>query len=151
MENRTYKYFNGEPLYPFGYGLSYTSFTYSDVNLAKKAKIGDTIEISAKVTNSGNVAGEEVVQLYMKDLIASTPRPKYQLEGFQRIALKPGETKTVKFVLEPRQFSIIGADDKRVIEPGDFSLFVGGSQPEGKGKNGLSRTIELKGNNTFIE
>ena len=151
MKNRTYKYFNGEPLYPFGYGLSYTSFTYSDVNLAKKAKIGDAIEISAKVTNSGDVAGEEVVQLYLTDVVASTPRPKYQLEGFQRIALKPGETKTVNFVLEPRQFSIIGADDKRVIEPGEFSLFVGGSQPEGKGKNGISKTIELKGKNTFIE
>ncbi|WP_319590375.1 glycoside hydrolase family 3 C-terminal domain-containing protein [uncultured Draconibacterium sp.] len=151
MDNRTYKYFNGEPLYPFGFGLSYTTFTYSDVKLAKKAKIGDAVEISVKVTNSGETEGEEVVQLYLTDVVASTLRPKYQLEGFQRIALEPGETNTVKFVLQPRQFSIIGADDKRVIEAGDFKLFVGGSQPEGKGLNGISKTIELKGKNTFIE
>lgn len=151
MENRTYKYFTGEPLYPFGFGLSYTTFSYSDIKLDKNAKIGETIEVSAKVTNSGETKGEEVVQLYLKDMVASTPRPKYQLVGFQRIALAPGETKTVKFALEPRQFSIIGADDKRVIEPGDFTLFVGGSQPEGKGLNGLSKTIELKGKKTFIE
>ena len=151
MENRTYKYFNDEPLYPFGFGLSYTTFSYSDLKLDKSAKIGEAVEISAKVTNSGNTKGEEVVQLYLTDIVASTPRPKYQLEGFQRIALEPGETKTVKFVLQPRQFSIIGADDKRVIEAGDFSLFVGGSQPKGKGLNGISKTIELKGKNTFIE
>ncbi|QIA08316.1 glycoside hydrolase family 3 protein [Draconibacterium halophilum] len=151
MDNRTYKYFNGEPLYPFGYGLSYTSFTYSDLKLDKKAKIGNVIEISTKVTNSGQEKGEEVVQLYLTDVVASTLRPKYQLEGFQRIALEPGETKTVKFVLQPRQFSIIGVDDKRVIEPGDFTLFVGGSQPAGKGLNGVSKTIELKGEKTFMD
>ncbi|HYQ56355.1 MAG TPA: glycoside hydrolase family 3 C-terminal domain-containing protein [Draconibacterium sp.] len=151
MENRTYKYFNGEPLYPFGFGLSYTTFTYSDLKLAKKVKVGDAVEINAKVTNSGKTKGEEVVQLYLTDIVASTPRPKYQLEGFQRIALEPGETKIVKFVLQPRQFSIIGADDKRIIEPGDFTLFVGGSQPKGKGANGLSETISLEGEEIDIE
>ncbi|WP_347841079.1 glycoside hydrolase family 3 C-terminal domain-containing protein [uncultured Draconibacterium sp.] len=151
MEERTYKYFSGEPLYPFGYGLSYTSFEYSDLKVAKKAKAGSAVEITAKVTNTGNLRGEEVVQLYLKDVIASTPRPKYQLEGFQRITLESGQTKTVKFVLEPRQFSIIGDEDKRVIEPGDFTIYIGGTQPEGKGANVISKTIELSGKEVYID
>jgi beta-glucosidase len=73
MEGRTYKYFEGEPLYPFGFGLSYTTFKYSDLKLAKKAKVGDKVIVSVKVTNTGKRAGEEVVQLYLKDEKASTP------------------------------------------------------------------------------
>jgi len=151
MEGRTYKYFEGEPLYPFGYGLSYTSFRYSNLKMAKKAKVGDKVEVSVNVTNTGEEDGEEVVQLYLKDMEASTPRPKYQLDGFKRIALKAGETKTVEFELTPRQFSIIGNEDKRVIEAGDFTIYVGGSQPEGKGSNSLSAEITLKGKDMEIE
>jgi beta-glucosidase len=86
-----------------------------------------------KVTNAGKVEGDEVVQLYLTDEKASTPRPIRQLEGFQRITLKPGESKDVEFVLEPRQFSIINKIDKRVIEPGYFNISVGGKQPGFKG------------------
>jgi beta-glucosidase len=85
------------------------------------------------VTNSGKVAGEEVIQLYLTDEKASTPRPVRQLEGFRRISLKPGESKEVEFTLEPRQFSIINNKDKRVIEPGWFTISVGGKQPGFKG------------------
>jgi beta-glucosidase len=129
MAGRTYRFFKQEPLYPFGYGLSYTSFTYSNLLLPEKAVAGESIKVKVTVTNSGKVEGEEVVQLYITDDKASTPRPLRQLEGFMRISLKPGESKEVEFALNPRQFSIINNKDKRVIEPGYFTVSVGGKQP----------------------
>ena len=133
MKGKTYRFFTQEPLYPFGYGLSYTSFTYSNLSVPDKAVAGETVKVKVTVTNSGKVAGEEVVQLYLTDEKASTPRPVRQLEGFRRISLKPGESKEVEFTLEPRQFSIINNKDKRVIEPGYFTISVGGKQPGFKG------------------
>jgi len=129
MAGKTYRYFTKEPLYPFGYGLSYTTFSYSDLSLAEKAVAGEKITVKVKVTNTGKVEGDEVVQLYLTDEKATTPRPVRQLEGFSRISLKPGESKVVEFALEPRQFSIINKKNKRVIEPGYFSITVGGKQP----------------------
>lgn len=151
MTERTYKYFTGEPLYPFGYGLSYTTFSYSDIKMPEQANVGDKIKLSVQVTNTGSIDGEEVVQLYLKDDVASTPRPLFQLEGFKRIKLKAGESKTVDFELTPRQFSIIGADDKRVIESGDFTIYVGGGLPGTAGITTVSNKIELRGGNKFIE
>jgi beta-glucosidase len=151
MEGRTYKYFEGEPLYPFGFGLSYTTFKYSDLKLAKKAKVGDKVIVSVKVTNTGKRAGEEVVQLYLKDEKASTPRPIHQLEGFKRIMLNPGESQTVEFELTPRQFSMIGSDDKRLIETGWFTIYTGGGQPGVKNANAVSARIELTGKNLELE
>ena len=133
MKGKTYRFFTQEPLYPFGYGLSYTSFTYSNLQIPVKAVAGTDITVTATVTNSGKYAGDEVVQLYITDEKASTPRPIRQLEGFQRISLKPGESKVVQFVLKSRQLSIINNKDKRVIEPGYFTLTVGGKQPGFKG------------------
>jgi len=89
--------------------------------------------VTVKVTNSGKIEGDEVVQLYLTDEKASTPRPIRQLEGFSRITLKPGETREVELMLEPRQFSVINKKDKRVIEPGWFTISVGGKQPGFKG------------------
>ncbi len=129
MAGRTYRFFTQEPLYPFGYGLSYTSFTYSNLLLPEKAVAGESIKVKVTVTNSGKLQGEEVVQLYLTDDKASTMRPVRQLEGFMRISLKPGESKEVEFSLNPRQFSIINNKDKRVIEPGYFTVSVGGKQP----------------------
>ncbi len=151
MKGRTYKYFTGEPLYPFGYGLSYTTFEYSDLKIPAKTKIGKDVTVNVKVTNTGNMAGDEVVQLYIKDKEASSPRPIEQLEGFQRIHLQPGESKMVDFTLEPRQFSLIGADEKRVIENGKFVVSVGGGQPGGKASNSVSKEISLTGKNMFIK
>jgi beta-glucosidase len=133
MIGKTYRFFTKEPLYPFGYGLSYTSFTYSKISIPEKAVAGENIKVIVTVLNSGKVAGEEVVQLYLGDEKASTPRPIRQLEGFKRISLKPGESKEVEFTLEARQFSIINSKDKRVIEPGYFTVSVGGKQPGFKG------------------
>jgi beta-glucosidase len=133
MTGKTYRYFTQEPLYPFGYGLSYTNFSYSNLSVPEKVVAGGKVKISVTVTNTGKVAGDEVVQLYLTDEKASTPRPVRQLEGFQRITLNPGESKVVEFTLEPRQFSIINMRDKRVIEPGYFKIAVGGKQPGFKG------------------
>ncbi len=133
MKGKTYRFFTQEPLYPFGYGLSYTSFTYSNLTLPEKAVAGETVKVKVTVTNSGKVEGDEIIQLYITDEKASTPRPVRELEGFKRISLRPGESKDVEFALDKRQFSIINAKDKRVIEPGYFTVSVGGKQPGFKG------------------
>ena len=129
MEGRTYRYFRQMPLYPFGFGLSYTRFAYTDLKVPAEVKMGDKINVSVKVTNTGDRDGDEVVQLYLTDEKASTPRPIRQLEGFKRISLKKGESQTVQFVLEPRQLSMINDKDKLVVEPGWFTISVGGEQP----------------------
>jgi beta-glucosidase len=151
MENRTYRYFTEEPLYPFGYGLSYTTFGYDALELPLEAAAGEPVTVKVNVTNSGNMEGDEVVQLYLTDEEASTPRPKVQLEGFTRIHLQPGETKTVEFELTPRQFSMIDTDENRVIEPGDFTVYVGGGQPGKKGAVTVSEKIRLTGNKVKID
>jgi beta-glucosidase len=129
MTGKTYRFFTKEPLYPFGYGLSYTSFIYSNLSIPEKSIAGNNLKVKVKVTNSGKIEGEEVVELYLTDEKASSPRPVRELEGFQRISLKAGESKDVEFNLEPRQFSIINNKEKRVIEPGYFTVSVGGKQP----------------------
>lgn len=129
MKGRTYRYFTDEPLYPFGYGLSFTDFSYSNLIIPEKAVAGTEIPVKITVTNTGNLAGDEVCELYLTDEKATTPRPVRQLEGFSRISLKLGESKIVEFKLAPRQFSIINSKDKRVIEPGYFTVSVGGKQP----------------------
>ena len=133
MTGKTYRFFTKEPLYPFGYGLSYTTFAYTSLSLPEKAAAGDKVNVSVTVTNTGKLEGDEVVQLYLTDEKATTPRPVRQLEGFIRITLKPGESRIVEFSLDPRQFSIINNKDRRVIEPGYFTITVGGKQPGFKG------------------
>lgn len=148
MKERTYRYYSGKPLYPFGYGLSYTTFEYSKLRLPQTITAGDTLKISVTVTNTGNRAGDEVVQLYLSDEEASTPRPLRQLEGFERIHLKAGESKTVNFTLKPEQLSLINKFSERVIEPGWFSIAVGGQQPDGESeqrKNLILGRFEVTG------
>ncbi len=145
MEGRTYRYFRQVPLYPFGFGLSYTNFKYSGLNIPAEAKIGDKINVSVKVTNTGDRDGDEVVQLYLTDEKASSPRPIRQLEGFQRISLKKGESKTVQFTLEPRQLSMINNKDKQVVEPGWFTISLGGEQPGFVGATNAETTETVTG------
>jgi beta-glucosidase len=133
MTGKTYRFFKQEPLYPFGYGLSYTTFSYSNLIVPENATAGSPVNIKVTIKNTGRMDGDEVVQLYLTDEKASTPRPLRQLEGFERIALKAGESKEVEFTLQPRQFSIINNKNKRVIEPGYFIISVGGKQPGFKG------------------
>lgn len=145
MEGRTYRYFRQTPLYPFGFGLSYTNFTYTDLNIPSEIKIGEPIQVSVKVTNAGNRDGDEVVQLYLTDEKASTPRPIRQLEGFKRISLKKGESQLVQYTLEPRQLSMINNKDKQVVEPGYFTITVGGEQPGFTGQANAETTETLSG------
>ena len=145
MEGRTYRYFGGDPLYPFGFGLSYTSFEYSDLSFAGRVQAGDTVNISVQVTNTGEMDGDEVVQLYINQERASTPRPIRQLEGFERINLKPGESRIVSFSIDPYQLSIINNKDERVIETGWFGFSVGGKQPGFHGDADAHTTGSLSG------
>ncbi|MGD0993158.1 MAG: glycoside hydrolase family 3 C-terminal domain-containing protein, partial [Gemmatimonadales bacterium] len=103
MTGRTYRYFEGTPLYPFGYGLSYTTFAYDALRTSAGALRGnDTLTVSVDVRNTGSRAGDEVVQLYVRHLGSAVPRPKRELRGFRRITLQPGERRTVEFRLAPR-------------------------------------------------
>jgi beta-glucosidase len=129
MKGKTYRFFTQEALYPFGYGLSYTTFSYTNLVIPESATSGSKVAVKVTVTNTGKIKGGEVVQLYLTDEKASSSRPLKQLEGFSRISLNPGESRDVEFTLEPRQFSIINNKDKRVIEPGYFTICVGGKQP----------------------
>lgn len=129
MEGRTYRYYKGTPLYPFGYGLSYTKFAYSNLNLKNKINAGENTVVSVEVQNTGAMTGDEVVQLYITDTAASVPVPIRSLAGVKRLQLKPGEKQKVSFTLSPRQMSVILDNGKRVVEPGDFSVSIGGKQP----------------------
>jgi len=130
MSGRTYRYFKGDPLYPFGFGLSYTKFKYDNLKLsANNVKAGDDLRITAEVRNVGERAGDEVVQLYLSDVAATVPVPIRSLAGVKRIFLKPGERQIVSFVLTSEQMSIIDDSGKRLIEPGEFLMSVGGQQP----------------------
>ena len=141
MAGHTYRYFTGETLYPFGYGLSYTTFSVADVKTKTDYKIGDTVTISATVKNTGSMAGDEVVQVYVSDRSASVPVPIRALKGFRRIHLNPGEAQRVEFALPPEDFSVINEDNNRVNHPGTFEISIGNGQPGGEGST--TRTAEI--------
>ncbi|MBM7582102.1 beta-glucosidase [Caldicoprobacter guelmensis] len=131
MKGRTYRYMEDEPLYPFGYGLSYTTFEYSNLRLsAEVIEAGQSLTVSVDVKNTGKMAGDEVVQLYLKDLEASVDVPIHELKGFTRVKLQPGESTTVTFTLTPRQMALIDNDGRCILEPGKFRVMVGGRQPD---------------------
>jgi beta-glucosidase len=127
MKGRTYRYLESEPLYPFGFGLSYTRFDYSDLSVQVG---GESVRVAVIVKNVGRRPSDEVVQLYLKDLEASVIVPQHSLRAFQRITLAPGESQRVAFELGPRDLSLIDESGRRVLEPGRFRLTVGGSQPD---------------------
>lgn len=145
MEGHTYRYFRGEPLYPFGYGLSYSTFAYSDLKVTKSVKAGTSVRVSAVVHNTGPIAGDEVVQLYITDTAASVPVPIRSLAGVSRISLRPGEKRTVSFTLTPRQMSLIDNAGRRIIEPGDFEISIGGKQPGSAGNADAKTTGTVSG------
>lgn len=114
------------PLYPFGFGLSYTNFKYSNLTISnKKATVGQYVNVTVDVTNTGEVDGDEVVQLYIRDMISTVTRAVQELKDFSRIHLKKGETKTVSFTITPDKLQYFGPDMKRIIEPGEFEVQVG--------------------------
>jgi len=149
MEGHTYRFFRDQPLYPFGFGLSYTTFGYSDLAMsAASLAQGQSLEVSVTVTNTGDVAGDEVVQCYVADQAASVPVPVRQLVGFDRIHLVPGETQRVTFTVAPKQMSLFLDDGRRVVEPGTFELFVGGGQP-GTSTAGVAGEFEVAGDDVW--
>jgi beta-glucosidase len=116
------------PLFAFGYGLSYAEFGYSNLKLSEsELAIGDTLAVSAEVTNRGSMAAEEVVQLYIRDLVGNVTRPVKELKGFKRVRIDPGETITVRFELQTDNLAFYGRDNRLVTEPGDFHVWIGGS------------------------
>jgi len=150
MANRTYRYMKNEALYPFGYGLSYTKFEYSDLSVSNsKVNIGDKVSCSVKVKNVGQYKSDEVVQLYVKcgDGINN---PRWQLSGFKRIELEPGEEKEVAFDILPKQMAVIDDEGRCILNAGNIDIFVGGSQPDDRsqkltGTKVQKTTVELIG------
>jgi beta-glucosidase len=135
MAGRTYRYMTEEPLYPFGFGLSYSCFAYSDLVLSKKAiAVGETLDLALTVTNTGVRAAAEVVQFYLSDLQASTTVPIHKLVGFQRLVLQPGEGQGVHFTLTPEMMSFYDDGGRLKLEPGEFRLEVGGCSPGKRGQ-----------------
>jgi beta-glucosidase len=129
MAKRTYRYFDGEPLYPFGYGLSYTSFAYKNLRVDHvRLKAGEAAAVSVEVANIGTMAGEEVVQLYVTHP-GRAGAPLRALKGFERVRLDRGQVKTVSFALSDSDLSIVDPEGKRRIVAGTVQVWVGGSQP----------------------
>ncbi len=148
MKNRTYRYYKGPVLYPFGFGLSYTSFTYSDLKVVTaKEKAAGPVAVSVKVKNTGAVNGEEVVELYLSSS-PSPEKPIRQLKGFKRLALEPGASKQVEFALDDRDLSTVREDGGRAVIAGKYVIEVGGSQPGGAGK-ALTESFTMKGTETL--
>ncbi len=130
MEGRTYRYFRGEPTYAFGFGRSFTTFRYDEVAITPaRGDAGTSFQVSATVENTGARAGDEVVQLYVAREGGGAAVPIRWLAGFRRIALAPGQREKVTLALDARALSVVGADGRRVVEPGAFTIAVGGAQP----------------------
>ena len=129
------------PLFPFGHGLSYTTFEYANLRISP-GNIGPAgaVTVSADIKNTGSRAGEEVVQLYIQDVISTVATPVKELKGFVRIRLAPGEKTTVKFELTPDDLALFDKDLKRVVEPGEFKIFVGASSEDIRLKGGFGVT-----------
>ncbi|MFN8497200.1 MAG: glycoside hydrolase family 3 N-terminal domain-containing protein [Anaerolineae bacterium] len=134
MAGRTYRYMEEEPLYPFGFGLSYTTFAYSDLTLAEDiVRAGRPLPLAFTLTNTGAVEAEEVAQVYLSHLTASAPVPRHSLVGFQRVRLAPGASERVTFTLTPQMMTVLDDDGRRALEPGRFRVVVGGCSPGKRG------------------
>ena len=144
MSKRTYRYFTGEPLYPFGYGLSFTSFGYANLKLQPSVTARRPLTVQVSVKNAGKVEGAEVVQLYLASKGVVGGAPIRTLLRFERISLKPGQTKNVTFVLDSRALSLVNPDGIRKVLPGDYTVWVGGGQP-GTSAAGASGPVKIEG------
>jgi beta-glucosidase len=144
MAGRTYRYFTGKPLWPFGYGLSYTSFDYGELTLpAAPLAAGSPLDASVRVTNTGKVAGDEVVQLYL-EFPAVPGAPLRALRGFRRVRLQPGGSQVVRFHLTRRDLSMVTDNGERIVPQGKFTLSIGGGQP-GTGAPTVNATFQVTG------
>ncbi len=137
---RSYDYadMSGKPLFPFGYGLSYTTFSYGEIKLSSnKIKPNENVTVAVEVANSGKIKGDEVVQLYLHDPVASVARPVKELKRFKRITLEPGEKKNVSFTLTPEDFAFYDASMKKIVEPGTIEILIGSSSEDIRSKTEL--------------
>ena len=131
MEGRTYRYFKGDPLYAFGYGLSYTNFKYSNLQISPdNPKTNDNITISVDIKNIGEYDGDEVVQLYLSNISSPLNLPIRALQRFKRVNIEKGDLKTIQFVLTPKNVSYIDEEGQRIVEAGEHHISVGGCQPD---------------------
>ena len=130
MQGRTYRYMETDPMFPFGFGLSYTTYLYSNLSLSKKRlKKGDNLDLTFTLTNTGTRTGDEISQLYVKDNAASVDVPFYSLKGVKRVSLEPGESKDVTFTITPEAFALVNEQGESILESGEFTIYVGGSVP----------------------
>lgn len=126
-----YVFCDSKPIYSFGYGLSYTTFAYSNLTVSpQRISPGQPATVNVDVTNTGDRAGDEVVQMYIRDEVSSVTRPIKELKGFLRIHLRPSETKTVTLEILPEHLSLLDTAMRRLIEPGEFTIMVGGNQDD---------------------
>ncbi|PJJ58711.1 glycoside hydrolase family 3 C-terminal domain-containing protein [Hymenobacter chitinivorans] len=154
MQGRTYRYFQGTPLFPFGHGLSYTTFRYSNLKVPATAATGQPVTVSVDVQNTGKQAGDEVVQLYVRHSGAQGRVALHALQGFRRVPLQVGEKQTVQFTLTPRQLSVLNAQGQRAQLPGTVQLFAGGGQPLKPAvarKSVAQASLQLTGNPVSID
>ena len=157
MDNRTYRYFKGTPLYPFGYGLSYGKITYADASVSKTvAVIGDTVTVQTVVKNESDYPLYEAVQVYVHDVESETRTPIWQLRGVQCVCLLSGESQSVSLTLKARDFAIIREDGSCVVEPGAFKVAIGGQQPDARSAQLTGRKVDifdiiLEGETTTVE
>jgi beta-glucosidase len=150
MKGRTYRYFTGTPLYPFGYGLSYTKFSYSKLTVPSAAvEAGKPVIVEATVTNTGTRAGDEVAQLYL-EFPAVPGAPLRALRGFERVHLEPGASQTVHFELKPRDLSIVTEAGEPIVAEGAYTVSVGGGQPD-TGAPAVAGSFTVKGTLTLPE
>ena len=150
MKNRTYRYFSGDPLYPFGYGLSYARFAYANLKLPKSSLgAGDSLTMELDVTNQSQRDGDEVVELYL-NFPAIAGAPIRALRGFERVHLAAGTTRHVHLELSGRDLSLVNESGDRVIVPGEYGLSVGGGQP-GTGAMSLHATFSIQGQEVLPE
>ena len=145
MNNRTYRYYKGKPLYPFGYGLSYTTFGYSNLRLPSRLPAKEPVHVSVNVTNTGKMKGDEVVQLYISHLDNTGKHPIRALNGFRRITLNPGEKQSVSFTLSPEQFDLVDENGASIPPRGRVRISVGGKQPGFTGTLDVSTTQVVEG------
>lgn len=152
MSGRTYRYFTGTPLYPFGYGLSYTNYEYGKPEpAAPKISAGDSLTVMTTVKNTGKMAGDEVLQLYIIHPDAPAPKPLRALKGVKRVSLMPGECQHVRFTLSPRDLALVEEDGSTVCHPGNIRIYIGGSQPVSEQDMSRQSTlINIKGKKVVL-
>lgn len=149
MRGKTYRYFKGDPLYEFGYGLSYTSFKYSNLKMPETIESGKDFTVEVDVENSGDLKGEEVIQLYIQNPNADEFNPHKSLASFERVSFNSGEKTTLKFKIKNDQLAVINNEGKKIIKPGSYIISVGGAQPSEariQNKAVLSKTLNVSGN-----